>query len=315
MHLWANNGVETVGHARSSNISFDSNGIYSYNRKIGVYRNGITFIANINYSVTTSSHISMLRKACQHHSRVCLVRGVFLDQRIETAIMTTNEHVKGVLKRAKRVRSNSWDYDRVLNDLEGLDQWVQANNYEYTDAEVAERIEIVALHASLHDRMVRVRNGEFITSNNGGSHRFHVYTDEEKQILIAEWRSGKRTNLPNSVASSFVYGENNSFAGYAYYLRYLPSSNRVQSSGGAEITLDAARKFALLYNRVKWPWSVAEEQSLSLDGNFSLHWIDEHGNVKIGCHILKAEELQVISEATGITLRKVNKQPQLEIVT
>lgn len=280
MHYWANQ-AQFMGECGS--VSFRDTKLFSYQACIGVIEQvkgkRVAFIATRRWSRTTSSHCAAARSAASH---LKIVEVWSPDMTVQDNYDAMLEEVVELVSKSQRARKedNRIYYQNaaasVAHDfnffaeahnsplritIEGLDDLVAAKQRH--DAEMAERQRVLEKQRA-----------------------------EERQKEIAEWVTAWRNAVGHS---GYGYG-----AYVDTMLRLSKDGSEIETSRGAAIPVDQAPAL----------WRVIERQrGLAQDlifpgegqrlGVYRLTRIDGNGDIHVGCHHIKYDELRLMAQKLG----------------
>ena len=290
-HAWANQTHESM---RGCNVYFEGDTIFSYGAHFPIARHdgkgNVLFTAQ-DYSVSTSKHKSIVRRACTH-LRVFTVPYV---GRIESTRHSNNldfyqKQIAEQYGKAGRAHKYGREHLSAAESFarEAVDY---ANTYYFDDqsARLAAIKRIEGLEISSAERQHIIDKSErWETETQAREERRAKAIEENNREAISEWKAGERREMPHGVQK--------------IYLRknpkwWIDAKDSVQTSWGARVPLDDAR---LLYrfaaSRKESGWQSNGE---TFDvGGFRLERVNEHGIV-VGCHRIAWDEVDRLAEAEG----------------
>ncbi len=272
-HYWANQNQESLSNA---NGSFYYNGdiIFSYGSHFPIARhlNNIVLMTTGSYSNTTGKHISLVNSAISHKTIFNVVDVMACNKKQhENNFSDYNERFIDTIKKAVRARSNkSW----LLESAERLAN--EANDYaEYFDLDIVKidvgQLDMDSIKETLkQEKIERAKQAKI----------------KAKQLLIEQseniekWRNGER-----------VYS---SLYQLPCMLRINKENETIETSQGANIPLSFAPKlWRYIQHCIKNKVSFSDSFRV---GHYSLNGIDKNGNIKVGCHNIKYNELLLIAK-------------------
>lgn len=265
MHYWAN---QRQSEGRSGNVSFRGPRLYSYARNIATIhdldgRRLVLFDTSGYSSVTTNAHISRARSAASHMRQIevprCEPRD--MDDHLRN-LRDILERITTAQARAKRARVHKdWHLARAGDLIKDYNAYAAFFGLENRFSEQEAGIVAAELEAARKERLETQRKWE-----------------EERRKELAEnvvkWRAGEDKD---------IYGHPDTL------IRLAKDGKRIQTSRYAEITVRTAKRL--------WPFikqahdtDTAITMDLDVDG-YRLRGIDREGNLTVGCHFIKYDEL------------------------
>ncbi len=294
-HNWAN-GIGDVGRNSTSNFSFEGTILRSYRLKIavrcGTYEVGdVYLVLRPPLSSTTSGHVSTAKRAIGNEGRRVtfqvsdlsghLDQGLglrsFNDDRFKAcAEFNLNDYAERIAKirgKADRARLHKLIWLRELRDL-----LVERNLYSrWVDMPVDDcKEELAALQVEIES----------------WTHKELERVEAEKANAIARlerWKKGE--SLVSTIGFDLL----------PTAVRPLWADGKIigiQTSQFAQISLPSAIKLLRLI-RLGMPYRRTDDKpSYSFDG-FTLDLITESGDVVIGCHRLRRDEIERVAAEIG----------------
>jgi hypothetical protein len=285
-HLWANQSQPTARNG-SGSVFFEGDTIYSYGRHFPVARivqrrgerTAVLFNSS-SYSVTTSAHQSHARQAARHLKPSFTVpelsRGSKNDA-LDNTVHTANlEHYKKQIDAAAlRVRRARVNQDWLANELQGYVS--EANGYAKffglrkrftvpSDESVQKAIAKAKADATLARAETLKRNAAALAA---------------AQQAIGEWQAGANVRIPWEVSDTFL----------------RVKDDLMQTSRGAEVPLAHALRLLPLIRSGKAYKHNGHSEHV---GHFQVDEVDKQGNVRVGCHFIKREEIERIAALLGM---------------
>jgi hypothetical protein len=269
-HYFANN-VQYEG--RAGNVSFRGDNFCSY-RTIVAKRIGSSVVVSTNkYSVTTAGHLSDLRRACRHLEIVpipCVEKSILDNQTI------VQNQINDLFRLASTARTKKDLYlSQALSIVKGFNRYCElSNNNQYLiDLSIFDNIDLKALKQAEKERQALQL-----------AKRKAQETEDalENSVKINQWLAGERDNIGYGVSSETL-------------LRIKGDS--VQTSRGAEIPVSQTANLWALVNSV-----ISAERELVLNkriGVYTLTCINANGDITVGCHYIKYDQLQRIAKILG----------------
>lgn len=270
-HYWANR-VQPYGEC--GNVSFDGARLYSYRACIGRHLpNGVVAITSTTYSVTTTRHTSIARRAA--HGRIIRVPD---PDDLHSSLNACNRRIGALLEQASIAKSRKPFYlseaMSIANDFavfaEALGSDLRVASFGVTDAD----LESVRL-------TVKARKAEEAKRAKDRAEREAIEAAES----IARWRNGEPAHVP-----------------YSLTLLRL-KDDEVQTSRGATIPVEHARRLWPLIRRCVRSGNglTPGDRTVHL-GVYRLTRIRPDGSVVAGCHDIAYAEIEGIARQLGLTM-------------
>lgn len=280
-HAWAN---QTREQAKGSSFYFDGKEIYSYGSHFlaGEYlAAGVYWINDKSYSSSTSKHQAHIRNAIPGYSKV--YKYTWSD--FEYVKLEFNS-LKKDFERAR----HPWVYysqiNRLLSEYAEFNSFVNANKDEYF------RFYSYITKGSKKDRENLIAIMKYFLNKHSDK---AAEWDEKKRAIEAKKEEKRKREaeirLKNAAEKLELWraGEyNGSFWGLGYhYLRISKDGQKVQTSGGASVSVNSAK---LLYKMIK---AGKDIKGHNIDG-YTV--ISINGTLKIGCHNIYIDDVHKIGE-------------------
>lgn len=275
-HLWANRSQDSA-RTSNGNLFFRGDTIYSYGSHFPIARwvshKGRSFVlfTSQRYSVTTSAHCSEVRNAIPPGVKVFTVESV-CGKGHKDNVAGYRFRILQDAKTAKRSRLYGEEYAARLRELVS-----EANEY----AELFCLKTRFAVPSESEPAAVEAKGREAAKRDKARREAVARKRRQELAELAAEWIRGERDTMPND---------------YPEILLRVKGS-RLQTSRGAVVELDSAKKLLPLVRSGR-DWHRNGETIRV--GDFELDAIDTAGNVQIGCHAIKRSEIERVAAALGI---------------
>jgi hypothetical protein len=254
-------------------VSFRGDNFFSY-RTIVAKRIGSSIIVSaIKYSVTTSGHLSDLCRACNHLEVVSIP---YVDRSTLDNQTIVQNQINDLFKVASTARTKKDYYlSQALSIVKGFNRYCElSENSRYLiDLAIFDNVDFEALK-----QVEKVRQVEALAKRKAQE----IENALENSVKINQWLAGERDNLGYGVSSETL-------------LRI--KGDNVQTSRGAEIPVSHTASLWALVNSV-----ISAERELILNkriGVYSLSKIETTGNITVGCHYIKFEQLQRIAKILG----------------
>lgn len=291
VHVWAQ---QSQSHGRSGSISFEGATLRSYSTPIAAIHPNCVLITSRSYSVTTSHHCSLARRAVSG-------RTVF---RVPSLGATT-----GPIDHAANLAYYAREYARELARLKRARIfWQSALDYltPYSDAWIAyakvfrlpkpkinpqkDAAEVEARRARLEaarntPAAIAKRERDRVRREEREAEKARL-AREEAATRLARWRAGE--DVPSYALSAFPPA-----------LRL--NGDTVQTSWGAEVPIADAKEAFHRVNLARCAclsWSADPERPIHL-GHFTLSSISPEGNIVVGCHRINWTEIEALARAAG----------------
>lgn len=269
-HDWFYN-EDKDGSGKGSNFFYEGNTIYSYGhhfpiaKKIG---NHTVLFTNQSYSVSTSKHISTTRQSIPQSVRVIYVSDPSADSK--AAHKKNYRELKSNLQalRPKLARTRTgWNRDTTIRDMQNIIE--DLNDYT--------RLFKLGFHQVPGFVFNEKENKEMGSRLRKAAAKKRAAVLKRNKNQIDNWKAGKIKSLSWSINDVFL----------------RITDDNIQSSKGAIVNINAAKRIWKAICKVKetkQPFSG----SLSV-GRYTLNNITAAGNVTIGCHHIKYQELAGIA--------------------
>lgn len=279
-HLWAN---KSQSHARSVNMSFDGDRVFSYNTEIGRHVVGYSgqpgvLLSDHTWSTTTSAHQRYVRGAIRPGVAVFNVAETYINpflpeatlhshQANTTKYLTTLRNLTGKAKRARKYGNYYMaSFLRVANE---------ANAYA----------EFFGLEWQLPEDMTEtlVKADEIIAEMKAAEKVREAARAAKMAELAESWKAGANVDI---------------YSLPTILLRI--NGDEVQTSRGATFPLEHARKAFRLIAACKEKGQAWERNGHSVHlGHFNLDNVSADGDVIAGCHRIAWTEIERIAKAVG----------------
>jgi len=276
-HAWASQSQESMSNTGGS-LYFEDNTIYSYGAHFPIathVNNDVVLFTIHTYSVTTGAHMSKVRQAITHKT-VFYVDHAIPDMTGEynhaANLKSYGSRFKEILNKASRARSNkSFLLESAINlaneanyyaSYFGISWIIETDNIDLDSIKV--ELDKLKVEAVKKDK---VRKKQLLIDN---------------QERIAQWRKGENVHLPYDVG--FLLRINN---------------ERIETSQGAHIPFEDALKLWPMINRARKNNTTYQPDGYKV-GYYNLKSINENGDLKIDCHFIKFEELQIIANQMNL---------------
>jgi len=284
-HLWANQSQPSATNPGRT-FYFDGDTIYSYGGHFPIARHvkhkgksAILFTTR-KYSNTTAKHISMVRQAIKEGTTVFYVQDVYysngrqleyfakqIKESEAKAEQANKPHKAGWKRSACNIAAVANEYAKFF----GLKKRFKSS--APTDEEIKAETEYNS------KKLERQAKAEETRTRN----RYEAYAKQkaEQAERLEKWLAGE------NVTVGWFYGDET---------RLRIKDGQVQTSKGAQVPLEHALRI-LPFVRAGKAWK-RNGQEIRI-GHFHLDEIDEHGNIKAGCHTISRAELERLAATIG----------------
>jgi len=284
-HLWAH---KTQDSARNSQNNFYFNGdtIYSYGSHFPVARHitnrkGVKAIlfTTKTYSNTTASHISCVSGAIPDTIPVFCVSDVMKTPRV-SMLDEVQERINGNALKASRAKSNKdFHLEAMQSDVEAfkaLAEFIGSKRKPtLPDDKWFEDQKTIAKKQAKAQRERRAEQAK----------REEERRDKQKledRVTFENWLIGKAHHFPYSYRDKA-------------YMRIV--GDTIETSQGAIVPVEHVKRVAPLIVKLINTGETYQRNGHSIHiGEYVIESLDSNGNLKIGCHLFKKEELLRIAE-------------------
>jgi|GEM_PF-5565243 len=288
-HGWSNDYEATTGNG---SLHTEGNGLLiSYKTVIAVKYDDVVLIDNDNHSVTTARHINSAISATYKHvirlpqlvikkysnetyfgwydnvnSRKC-----DKDKHKENLDYLKKEVETNLLK-SKRARVNEDTYIRIANDLiSDHNYYIDCFKLRYKKISIDD-YDIDSISEKIKQAKIKKKKQAKIAENR-------KLKEQEKNIK--SWLENKIYHLASS----------NSLP---VFLRINKDGDRIQTSRDAEIDIKHA---SILWKMIQKAKRISKDINENIKlGFFELDKIYKNGDIKVGCHYIKYEQLENIAK-------------------
>jgi len=280
-HVWAQQEQGT-GRNAQGNFYFRDSTIYSYGAHFPIAR----FVTNAKgkravlftedtYSNTTAGHKRAARQAIPPGVPVYYVprvADVLSPSDTRDKLRAKLERLYGLAVRAKsRVE---WAQKAYHDDLENANALAQFMGWGWRIKSQGFIPEAIAKAKEAAAKEVKRKAKETAARNKACA--------EATRVAIVEWRNGERYSIPGYVGPVL--------------LRLTPDGQTVQTSKGAEVPAEHARRVWKLVDQCKKESSVFElKYHTERIGAFTVDRIDADGTLHAGCHTIAYSEMEAFS--------------------
>ena len=277
-HLWAH---QTQNEARKSNGSF-----YFHNRTIYSYGShfpiavidkedpNIVYFTTRTYSNTTAGHISTARSAVSHKTLVYCKHPKAAEENDHEANMDDFEYkAKEIAKSLPRSRKPEIYLARIKEQRELMEAYATHFNLNVAAYPMA------YIFIRSKDGASEASEQETLAMKVAEKLRTKLEKAKEKKEL-KDFRAFKRVRLSTRINTD--------------YLRFNSTTNRIETSQGIEIPVEAAKRF------YKWSMKIIKAGGCTGDCvekilEYKVKSIDKDF-MKIGCHNIPVAEVSLIAK-------------------
>lgn len=291
-HVWAQQ-TQPYGKSGNGNFYFRDNMLFSYGEHFCVAsfeqtRQGEVILVNCNnYSISTCKHQKEMWRAISYGRGKTVFH---VDNPIGAPIVNLQDYEQryiAALKSAARRRS------------------LELRDHDLTSAET------IRNEANLYGRLFCGKRSDTIKASNdidamlaGIEKRRKV----ERKALLAKRAIAEKALHENRLEQLTDWLNGDSFSRHS--LNSLPchlriNGENVETSHGARVPLrHAKRVFANIakarQHGIEWRRSDNPESEWPRVGHFHIDSIDQHGNIKAGCHSIAWEQIEPIAQKLGL---------------
>lgn len=270
-HTWASQ-TQNSGQNASHTLFFKGKTIYSYGEHFPIAsysKPNLILVTTDSYSVTTSHHVSLVRNAIDYSNQIFYVPIVQATSMKEhsTNLEYLKTQAEQCIFKSNRARLNK---DSLL---------LQAKKYQDSYNGYCEAFKIKRKTYVLPDFDV-IKSKLANASKNETKRARAKLARLKKQNAekIEKWINGERVSLPYGIDTMLRISPNN--------------PGIVETSQNASFPLSHAIKAYKVIRRLKGKAWMSNGHSIKL-GNFHIDAIDKTGNIKAGCHLMRAH---IVSE-------------------
>lgn len=259
---------------RGSHFSFRGDTIYSYSTAMAQFhthkkRGTVLLVNSRKYSVTTSSHTSMIRSACSQYDQF-LVPEVSPIGHADNISYFTKEIEETAKKAMNAKKHAAWLGDEHKSLVSS------GNRY-------------IAFFG------LKVKKFKVLLKSKDFQKKIEQQKTAQREATKREKQRQKE------LAAKWLIGEYNGNLNLSYQLLRLKDSKTVETSKGATFPLShavlALRKVReCVKNGTTWHRNGSEIRV----GTFHIDSIDEKGTVKAGCHIVEYAEIERFASFHGL---------------
>ena len=261
-HYWAN---QVQGEGKASNLFFEGKSIFSYGRHFEVARFAspdIVFFNSESYSVSTSKHQSIVRRAIPAGVEVFEIDGFDNDHKYN--IQQYIDRIKKLREKAVKARKNKeFHLEQCRFNIERMERYIEI--FKCISKLPRSMRGLVESFVTAKDDILSPETVQAIKEQQERERKEKERTLKDK---IKEWRDGRIHSL---------YGLSNAI------LRL--KDDFIQTSQGASVSLKAAR---VLWKRIKSGDSI---KGIRLDDRYTVIGLDDN-TLRIGCHKIKTSEVK-----------------------
>jgi hypothetical protein len=298
-HLWAHKSQESARNP-GGNLFFEGASIYSYGRHFEIARH-VDRVEGVNtyscillttrgYSVTTASHISLVRRAISHLKVFSVEVFSTTDLAHEANVADYRSRVQALAEKSKRARSNKSNLALAAQALAA-----EANSY-------------ISFFGLNYDPL-----GTDIEELIAQAHRDAIATAERVQREAKEleqkylpcieyWKTCGRAGGP--VEDSYWFPQ----AKLPCYLRLVKNHDatspdqflQIHTSWGATIPVEHGQRAYKIITRLRFHGQEFHANGKKIAvGHYQIESVDIHGNIKAGCHYITWDEIEDLAQRLG----------------
>lgn len=297
-HKWAHQAGRS-NRARGFNMYYEGDTIYSYGAHFPIARiitreDGAqcVLMTTRTYSVSTSKHCTITRRACSHFTRRFDVP--FVEGTLEKHVANMEYYrfeVKSALDRAARRRKPEyveWDLHHAGNLCNEAERYA-----EFFKLDKRRKLfRIPALPDDINARLAELREAAARRAAEQAE-RTRKRNEQIELVLVPAWRNGEAISLPHAYRSA--HG--------SYIMRVR--GDDIETSGGARFPVSDARRAWPILQRVRrafygdkarvdhWP-----QGDLKL-GHYRVDKVTTQG-VRAGCHFIVWDEIERMARELGL---------------
>lgn len=304
-HLWAHQTQDNARNGRNS-LSFDGRRIYSYAelegvivdvshaRELGESSGHVQRVAllNANYrrSMTTSQHMSGIRRACQHMSTFTVpnLPGRYSDDIDHAAnLKWYRDSILEDAKAVGRARSNKeWKLNAVLALVETANNYSQTFNLGVTFGNPFNAADMAKYSAEIAEEQERNR----VEEEKRAKEREKRLKKARAEYLadLTAWKGGASIRLwRNSAIDEFDY--------------MRAEGEEIVTTQGARVPAEHVKRALRIVLRLIERGETYQRNGHTIPvGHYTVDSVDEQGTVRAGCHTFNRVEVVRIAHVLGV---------------
>ena len=286
-HFWANR-VQHEG--RSGNVFFVGPIIYSYGTHFAIAKHfdqGVAF-SNRDYSPSTSSHKSLVRRAIPAGTKVIYVPCP--NQTAHDQLRMVQRDIDGLLDRASRARQNKATLMAVAlrkaEDFNTFAEW----QYESCRISVAQDLATFRAEMAEAERVAQERAAK------------RAAEEEARNAEgIAEWLAGTRVVCPRTASPKLrVKAPRGDRLTDGADGPSLANESVIETSWGADIPVEDAKRLWPIIQRQRREGLTHDFGGRFKVGHYRLQTIRSDGSIVVGCHDIAYTEIERIAVQLGL---------------
>jgi len=291
-HLWAHR-TQDEARNRQGNLYFTGDTIYSYGSHFPIARHVVSeageravLFTTANYSVTTSSHCSVVRSAIPSRIPVFHVP-IVCHGRYSGSDLTADDHADNLAHYALRIEKH------VITSARARSSYAKEWNHEHADRLRGEAFAYCAFFGLPVPNIPEVPelNSEALTpirkreAKRAAEKAEQTRRENEREAIrhsenMAKWRAGE-------YHGGFPYG-------FPTMLRIV--GDEVQTSLGARFPVSHAKRALSFVRNVRESQQAYVRNGHTIHlGPYSIDRIEPDGTVKAGCHVVSWDEIERIA--------------------
>lgn len=314
-HVWAQQSTNESGYfpegwASDKRMFFNRGIIYSYGRHFPIAAhvkdlkgNAAVLFTTASYSVSTSKHIGLVRQALRGDYKVFYVP--LVDGSEAENIRRMDTGIQNAIAEYGKPRIRQTTRDGIAARI--ADMIARRNDYGVSFIKKYKPLPIPDNIAALADKMQKDKAAQEKREAKVKAVAF------ENALKEAE----KETGRPRTHWAQDWRDAKKDYSGLAYNMRQLMQKyvmantgvllrvkdKNIETSMGAEFPVTHAKKAFTFIRSVRYTKTPWEKNGKTIHlGAFQIDSIDEHGNVKAGCHTVQWGEIELIAEALGLSV-------------
>lgn len=287
-HYWAN---QTQPEGKCGNIFFEGPTIYSYGHHFPMATftdKNIVLMTTGKYSVSTSGHVSMVRRALPHDIRVLDVPDVARPNH-KANLSSFQARIDQEVETLTRCRQGAdWRLATIARLVE------DARVYRDTFMNGKGTLPTLPEDFGKITEKAREREAKKAEADKVRDDRRRAAYEERQRLEALElpkkidaWRSGVSVRLPYSIP---------------VMLRLSKDGKNVETSMGANVPLDHAERLFKIIKRCRDCGETFEANGRTIPiGVYHVSKIDAAGTLTAGCHTITWEETERFAKERGWT--------------
>lgn len=282
-HLWAHQSQQSARNGGGT-FYFDGETIFSYGRHFPIARHVETkrgravLFTTRDYSVTTTSHKSMVARACQHLTAFYVQHPTDTDRKAQ--FEEYRERYRTLARKYSKARSQKpWILGRMRRVVE------EGNRFAVFFG-LRCRLSMPTDESAMEAECKRIEEREALRRQRELAKRKREEAQRQQEALerVQQWVDGVIDYCPG-------YGP----------IRLRIVGDELQTSRGARVPLAHAVRAFRVIKRLRDRGQTYERNGRAIRlGHFVLDAVDNAGNVRAGCHDVTWEEIERVAILAGI---------------